>query len=147
MMGGLPWFRQYAEFATNPKIQMLSEVDQRRLVMLQCIRCSNGDVTLQDEDVTFLLRVTHDEWLATKSRLLAKNLIDKNNHPTDWDVKQQRSDSSTERVSRHRAKKKRYSNGGGNGNVTAQNRIEYKGKDSEKSSPTAKSPERWEGYL
>ena len=40
------WFRLYAEFAHDPKVQMLSEVDQRRYIMLLCMRC-NGDVTLQ----------------------------------------------------------------------------------------------------
>lgn len=100
------WFRLYAEFATDPKVQMLSEQDQRRYIMLLCFRCSNGDVTLHDEEVTFLLRVTADEWASTKARLLAKNLIGEDNKPTAWDKRQYASDSSTERVSAWRKKKK-----------------------------------------
>lgn len=42
------WFRLYAEFATDPKVQMMSEAEQRRCVIRMCIRC-NGDVTLQNE--------------------------------------------------------------------------------------------------
>ena len=60
------WFRMYSEFSVDPKVQMLDEVDQRRLVMLFCIRC-NGNVTLHDEEVTFLLRISNEEWLKTKA--------------------------------------------------------------------------------
>lgn len=105
-----PWFRMYHEFATDPKVQMLCEVDQRRYIMLLCLRCCNGDVTLQDESVTFQLRISNDEWIATKARLLAKNLIDADNKPVAWEKRQYVSDSSKSRVSRHRAKKKQECN-------------------------------------
>lgn len=94
----------YSEFATDPKVQMLSESDQRRLTMLFCIRC-NGDVTLQDEEVTFLLRISNDEWLVTKSIFVAKGFINSDNEILNWDKRQFISDSSAERVARHRAKK------------------------------------------
>lgn len=102
----MPWFRMYSEFATDPKVQMLSEVDQRRFVMLLCLRCSNGDVTLHDDEIAFQLRISSEEWAETKRRLQAKNLIDDDNLPTSWDKRQYRSDSSKERVSRHRERKK-----------------------------------------
>lgn len=105
-----PWFRMYHEFATDPKVQMLCEVDQRRFVMLLCFRCCNGDVTLHDDAVTFQLRVTPDEWAATKARLVAKNLIDEDNKPVAWDRRQYVSDRSNERVIRHREKKKQECN-------------------------------------
>ncbi len=105
-----PWFRMYAEFATDPKVQMLSEVDQRRYVMLLCLRCSNGDVTLQDEEVAFQLRVTPEEWAASKARFMAKGLIDEANQPTAWDRRQYASDSSAARVAVHRQRKKQACN-------------------------------------
>ncbi len=71
-----PWFRMYHEFLTDPKVQMLSECDQRRFIMLLCMRCCSGDVTLHDEIVAFQLRITTEEWAATKARLLAVDLID-----------------------------------------------------------------------
>jgi len=133
---GLPWFRLYSEFLTDPKVQMLSEVDQRRFVMLLCIRCSNGHVTLHETGetlhvtnaalhetkVAFQLRITKAQWRKTKANLMAQNLIDELGNPTAWDKRQYVSDSSTARVSKHRAKKKeagkeapknmkRYSNG------------------------------------
>lgn len=110
-----PWFRMYAEFANDPKVQRLSEADQRRFVMLLCIRCSNGDVTLHetlhDENVTFQLRISDEEWQATKATLLSKNLIDKDNNPTSWDKRQFTSDVSAARVAKHRALHKKECNG------------------------------------
>ena len=38
----MDWFRMYAEFATDPKVQMMPEAMQRRLVMLLCLQCGNG---------------------------------------------------------------------------------------------------------
>jgi hypothetical protein len=100
-----PWFRLYSEFAFDQKVQMLSEVDQRRLIMLFCFRCS-GNVTLQDEEVTFQLRCSNDEWLKTKATFIAKGFINEHNEVLNWDKRQYISDSSAERVARHRDKKK-----------------------------------------
>lgn len=99
------WFRMYSEFATDPKVQMLSEIDQRRLTMIFCIRC-NGHVTLQDEEVTFLLRISNDEWQVTKSIFISKGFINSDNEILNWDKRQFISDSSSERVAKHRAKHK-----------------------------------------
>lgn len=102
----MDWFRLYGEFATDPKVQMLSESDQRRYIMVLCLRCSNGDVTLQDEEIAFQLRISNEEWARTKSILQCKGMITDDNKPTAWDKRQFRSDSSAERVAAHRAKKK-----------------------------------------
>jgi hypothetical protein len=104
------WFRMYAEFASDPKVQMLSECYQRRYMMLLCLRCSNGDVTLQDTEVAFQLRIDVTEWEKTKGVLAEKNLINKHNQPTAWDKRQFASDSSAERVAKHRANKKEQCN-------------------------------------
>lgn len=100
------WFRMYAEFLSDPKVQMLSEADQRRYIMLLCMRCSNGDVTLQDAEVAFQLRISNDEWIATKARLTERDLIDADNKPTAWNRRQFVSDTSNSRVSRHRERKR-----------------------------------------
>lgn len=99
------WFRMYSEFATDPKVQMLSEAYQRRLTMLFCLRC-NGNVTLHDSEVTFMLRISETEWQETKSVFILKGFINKDNEILNWDKRQYVSDSSAERVARHRAKKK-----------------------------------------
>lgn len=112
------WFRMYAEFATDPKVQMLSEVMQRRLVMLLCMRCCNDLVTLHVTEIAFQLRISDDELKETKSIFVSKGFIDEGWNVLNWDKRQFRSDSSAERVSRHREKKKQASNG----DVTLQKR-------------------------
>jgi hypothetical protein len=104
-----PWFRMYGEFATDPKVQMLSETDQRRLTMLFCLRC-NGHVTLHDEEVTFLLRISNDEWMASKALFVAKGFIDSDNEILNWDKRQFTSDTSKNRVAAYRERKKQSSN-------------------------------------
>ncbi len=113
------WFRMYAEFANDPKVQMMSETDQRRYVMLLCIRC-NGDVTLQDVEVAFQLRISNEEWAITKALFVSKSLITDDNKPTAWDKRQFASDSSAARVAKHRAKVKEACNV----TVTPQNRTD-----------------------
>lgn len=103
---GNPWFRLYAEFATDPKVQMMSESNQRRIIMLLCMKCSNGDVTLQDEEVAFQLRISNDEWAESKALFMSKNIIDNDNQPVAWSKRQYASDSSAPRVAKHRAKLK-----------------------------------------
>lgn len=105
-MSIMPWFRMYSEFATDPKVQMLSESDQRRYVMLLCLRCCNGAVTLHDDEIAFQLRISNEQWLETKATLVAKQLIDDDSVPTAWDKRQYVSDSSAKRVAAHRARKK-----------------------------------------
>lgn len=105
-----PWFRLYSEFHTDPKIQMLSEQNQRRYIMILCMRCSNGDVTLQDKNVAFQLRISNDEWASTKDIFIENNLIDIDNKPVSWGRRQYASDSSKSRVYKHRQKKKQKCN-------------------------------------
>jgi hypothetical protein len=104
-----PWFRMYSEFATDPKVQMMSELEQRRLLMIFCLRC-NGHVTLQDEEVTFMLRISNDDWANTKKLFMSKGFINNDNEVMNWDKRQFVSDSSAERVARHRDKKRIDSN-------------------------------------
>lgn len=105
-----PWFRLYHEFATDHKIQMLSEADQRRYVMLLCLRCSNGDVTLHDAQIAFQLRISLEEWETTKKRFIEAKLIDRNARVINWEKRQYLSDSSTERVRKHRERLKQVCN-------------------------------------
>ena len=100
----------YGEFATDPKVQMMSEADQRRFVMLLCLRCSNDDVTLHETEIAFQMRITDEQWQATKALFLSKGLIDENCHPVAWERRQFVSDSSKSRVARHREKKKQAGN-------------------------------------
>lgn len=122
------WFRFYHEFSTDPKIQMLTETDQRRFVMILCLRCCNETVTLHDNQVAFQLRITPEEWLETKKLLMELDLVDDLNQPKNWDKRQFKSDHSKERVEKHR---KRYGNA----------------PDPEPDSDTYTEPEKKNGFL
>lgn len=106
----MDWFRMYGEFATDPKVQMMSEADQRRFIMLLCLRCSNDGVTLHETEIAFQMRITDEQWQATKSLFLSKGLITEDCQPTAWNKRQFVSDSSKARVAAHRAKKKQQRN-------------------------------------
>lgn len=88
---------------------MLSEIDQRRLTMLFCLRC-NDHVTLHDEEVTFLLRISNDEWNTTKANFIAKGFINNDNEIANWDKRQFTSDTSKNRVAAYRERNKKVSN-------------------------------------
>lgn len=100
------WFRMYAEFATDPKVQRLSEVMQRRLVMLFCLRCCDVTVTASDDDIAFQLRISDEDLKETKQLFVSKNFIDNQWNVVNWDKRQYRSDSSAERTRAWRAKKR-----------------------------------------
>ena len=116
----MQWFRMYAEFASDAKVQMMDEKYQRRLVMLFCLRCNVTSplpvteealhVTFTDEEVSFQLRIGMEEWIKTKRVFVEKGFIDESNCVLNWDKRNMRSDSSLERVRRYREKKKKESN-------------------------------------
>ncbi|WP_248134278.1 DnaT-like ssDNA-binding domain-containing protein [Pseudomonas sp. W2Jun17] len=101
----------YGEFATDPKVQMMSEAMQRRLVMLFCLECSNGietfHVTERETSIAFALRVTEEILAETKAVFLAKGFINDDWTLANWEKRQYVSDSSTARVRAHREKKKK----------------------------------------
>lgn len=72
------WFRMYSEFANDPKVQMLSESMQRRLVMLFCRQESEKLMTWGDEDslIAFWMRISEEEARETKDELILMGWID-----------------------------------------------------------------------
>lgn len=106
----MEWFRLYGEFATDPKVQMLSEAMQRRLVMLFCLECSNGietfHVTERETSIAFALRVTEEVLAETKETFVRKGFINDDWTLCNWSKRQYVSDSSTARVKAYREKKK-----------------------------------------
>ena len=104
------WLRLYSEFATDPKVQMMSEAMQRRLVMLFCVESSNGIETFHETDretaLAFLMRVLPPEMADTKREFLRLGFINDDWTLRNWSKRQYVSDSSTARVHKHRAAKK-----------------------------------------
>ncbi len=118
MSSSYKWLRLYAEFSTDPKVQMMTEQDQRRLVMLFCIRCGNATETFHDDQIAFQLRITIDEWMHTKDIFLRNGFINSDNKLLNWDKRQYASDLSTSRVKKHRNMKKQLLKHDGNVSVT-----------------------------
>ncbi len=127
---------------------MLSETDQRRLLMIFCFRC-NGHVTLQDEEVAFQLRISNEEYATTKMLLVGRGFIDESNSVCNWDKRQYVSDSSVERVRKHRANKKEHGNAvcnGGNVTVTAPEQIQNR-TDTEGTPIASAKPPRFDALI
>lgn len=99
------WLRLYAEFAHDPKVQIMPEAMQRRLVMLFCLQCSDVLVTLNIAEIAFQLRISEQELEETRKLFVAKGFIDDNWNLLNWSTRQYESDNSTARVRRFRGKK------------------------------------------
>ena len=99
-----PWFRFYHEWDADPKVQMLSEAMQRRLVMLFCSRCKGE--TLQETERAFHWRISAQELTETKAAFLEKGFIDEDWNVVNWDRRQFISDNVAERVRRFRERRK-----------------------------------------
>jgi len=127
------WFRLYSEFATDPKVQSLSESLQRRYIMLLCLK-SNGDlknVTERNENVTLkiistALRITEEDLKETKQELIDFGFIDDCWNINGWAERQYVSDikdpSNNERQKRYREKKRNENKKNSNGTVTEEKR-------------------------
>lgn len=97
---GNAWFRFYHEWDSDPKVQMMPEVMQRRLVMLFCWRCKGE--TFHVTRAAFHWRVTEADLAETKELFMRQGFIDANWDLLNWNRRQFLSDSSTDRVRRHR---------------------------------------------
>jgi hypothetical protein len=94
------WFRFYHEWDSDPKVQMMPENMQRRLAMLFCWRCK--EETFQETRAAFHWRISLEEIAKTKAVFMENGFIDENWELLNWNRRQFLSDSSTDRVRRHR---------------------------------------------
>jgi len=109
----LRWFRFYGEALNDPKVQTLEPSVFKIWVNCLCLACNlqskDGNIGTID-DVSFALRETVSTVTSAFHALEERGLIETKNetfHIPAWRKRQYKSDSSTERVRRHR---KRYSN-------------------------------------
>jgi hypothetical protein len=101
----------YAEFASDPKVQLLAFDDQRHFIMLLCLKC-NGTLDSQAPSPEFFDRMIAKSLgmdtttaLEARRRLKEVGLIDDNWQPIKWEIRQYDSDLSTGRVRKHRMKR------------------------------------------
>lgn len=97
-----PWFKLYHEWSTDPKVQQLSERDQRRMVMIMCFAC-RGDVPDIDR-WAFAMRVRPSELRLTVQRLRSIAFLDDDLRIRQWSDRQGTPDRVRQRQKRNRDK-------------------------------------------
>lgn len=103
------WFRFYDAVLDDPKVQKLDTGLFKAWVNLLCVASRNNGVIPAD-DAAFALRLGDRETAKVIATLIAGGLLDNDEtlRPHNWNVRQYKSDGSTERVKRYR---ERQSNG------------------------------------
>lgn len=103
------WFRLYDEMLDDPKMQRLPPATFKAVINLWCLASKNGGKLPCFDDIAFGLRMEHDAAVTLLDELVAVGLLDHDDaglRPHNWDSRQYVSDSSAERVKRHREKRK-----------------------------------------
>lgn len=101
----LPWFRFYTEALDDPKVQRLPPHLFKTWVNLLCLAGQNGGKLPSIDDMAFKLRMSAQDAEQQISDLILAGLIDiteTGRAPHNWAQRQFVSDSSTERVRKHR---------------------------------------------
>lgn len=102
------WLRLYDDVINDPKVLKLPEATRWHWVALLCVASKhNGSLPPLDE-IAFYLRVTTSKATVILTTLVKAGLLDKLEagfSPHNWSGRQYVSDSSAERVRRHREKR------------------------------------------
>jgi hypothetical protein len=102
------WFRLYADAMRSPKVAKLSDKDFRLWVELLAVAAENDGHIPPLDDLKHLLKRRLDHLSTSVDRLISALLIDAlkvGYEPHNWSKFQYKSDTSTERVHKHRAKR------------------------------------------
>ena len=99
------WFRMYDCLLDDPKVQRLPERFFKVWVNVLCVASRNDGVLPPIPDLAFLLRMSAEDTESAIATLEQAGLIDRVQDivtPHNWDLRQYKSDTSTERVKRFR---------------------------------------------
>lgn len=109
-MTTMPWLRLYHRIIDDEKVRLLAFEDRWHFVAVLCLKADGlldeADGALKWRKVAVKMGVQARELDEIKRRLIEVGLVDENMHPIAWDALQYKSDSSTERVRKHREKSK-----------------------------------------
>jgi hypothetical protein len=103
------WFRLYDDVINDPKLLKLPEGLRWAWVALLCVASKNGGQLPPVDDVALLLRVPEAKAGEYITKLVKAKLIDNENGvfvPHNWEGRQFKSDTSNDRVKRHRDNKR-----------------------------------------
>ncbi|MCK1541429.1 hypothetical protein IVB12_05410 [Bradyrhizobium sp. 179] len=106
------WWRAYDDSIDHPKLLKLSDAMHRAWWTLMCVASANGGTLPPTADIAVRLRMKPAKVAEWITKLVAAKLIDNCDgvfRPHNWDDRQFISDSSTERVKRHRERKRNVS--------------------------------------
>ena len=127
-----PWLRFYVRTLNNPKVQRLPSGDFKGWVNLLSLAKEYDGSLPPIADIAFRLRLSKRKAETLLKSLRSNGLID-DDKMHDWDEMQYHSDSSTERVKRHRERKEHHvdisSNVSSNVSETVQSRTETEDRD------------------
>jgi 5-methylcytosine-specific restriction endonuclease McrA len=102
------WFRFYDDAINDPKVLRLSAENYRNWTFLLCVASKLGGKLPCTADIGFYLRIKPAKAATLISELVEAGLLDKIDdgyEPHNWSGRQYQSDTSKERVQRHRDKR------------------------------------------
>lgn len=102
------WFRFYSDAMRNPKVAKLSDREFRLWVQVLSVASENEGRIPPTEELKHVLNARLDHLLTGLKRLISGGLIDRledGYEPHNWKKFQYRSDTSTERVRKHRSER------------------------------------------
>jgi hypothetical protein len=100
------WLKLYDEFAWDPKVQGLTEVLQRRWVMLLCLRSIDDTCSSSDMDVALAMRITISEAQKTKLAFANRGFLEGDTWGVrHWEERQYDESESARRMRKLRAKR------------------------------------------
>lgn len=109
-MTSLPWFRLYHRMIDDEKLRLLAFEDRWHFVALCCLKADGlldeAESDLRQRKIAVKMGIQVRELEEVARRLAEVGLIDGEMNPVAWGELQQRSDSSSERVKRHRQARK-----------------------------------------
>jgi len=103
-----PWFRMYTEAVDDEKLRLLAFEDRWHYVAILCLKGQgllddDSDPSLRMRKIAVKMGVQLRELDEIARRLAEVGLVDQDTlQPVKWDIRQFRSDSSRERVAKHR---------------------------------------------
>jgi len=127
-----PWIRLYVELLHNRKFRAISEKNQLRCIKFWLLHSRGHLVGSNDEAIADDLHISVSEVKKTRDALIIARLLDKDGKPHEWNSWQYASDTSTERVRKHRRNVSETFHGTGSGrfgNAPEQSRAEQSRKE------------------
>lgn len=103
------WFRVYDDVINDPKLLKLPEALRWQWLAMLCVASKNGGKLPPNDDIALLLRVPEAKAAEFVTKLVKAKLIDKVDDvfvPHNWEGRQFKSDTSNDRVKRHRDNKR-----------------------------------------